>query len=67
MQNADIGLKSDAFYLESDLYLNVNFIRRTKNADVYISLPDSIAFSYDDVYVNLIGRGDNKLLDLENQ
>ena len=67
MQNADIGLKSDAFYLESDLYLKVNLIRRTKNADVYISLPDSIAFSYDEVYVNLIGRGEHKLLDLENQ
>ena len=67
MQNIAIGLNLKAFYLNQDLYLKVNFIRRTKNVDLSVSVPDAITFQDDNVYIDVIGRGEHKLTDLENQ
>lgn len=67
MQNISLGLNVKALYDNRDLYIKINFIRRTKNADLSVLIPDSVEFDSDAVSIDVIGRGEHRLTDLENQ
>ena len=66
MSDVSLGLNLKAIYDKADLILLINFIRRTKNADVTIFIPKSVEFNENEVYIDVIGRGEYLLSDLHN-
>lgn len=51
----------------SDIELNIDFLRRTGDASLKVFLPTGIEFSPENVFINVIGRGDVRLTELEQQ
>ena len=68
--NLDFSINCRSEYtagIASDIELHIDFLCRTKNASLEIIFPESIVFSPENVFINVIGRGDTRLISLSEQ